>query len=71
MTNIPDGWEIIPCEPDPCDLCAKVAREQMVYDGEGYGPEPLDEPGTAISLCDHCQAWAYRTLLAAGYSQED
>ncbi len=71
MTNIPDGWETIPYEPDPCDLCARDERDQMVYDGWGYGPEPLDEPGTAVSLCDRCQAWAYRVQLAAVCDLED
>ena len=59
-----------PVDPDRCDLCGSTDG-LMVFDGQGYGPDALDEPGTDVNLCTTCQAWAYQTRLAAEYGQED
>ena len=54
---------------DRCNLCGST-DDLMVYDGWGYGPDALDEPGTALLVCLLCQGRAYRTLLFAEYSKE-
>jgi hypothetical protein len=59
-----------PEDRDRCNLCGST-DDLMVYDGWGYGPEPLDELGTEVNLCIRCRGWGYDVQLAAVYGLED
>ena len=68
MTNIPDRFETYhrrPEDQERCSFCARADDDLMVYDGHGYDPERLYEPGTDLLICLLCQGRAYRVLLWA------
>jgi hypothetical protein len=70
MQDGPGRFELYrqPPEPEHCSFCGQADDDDDLLFFDGDDPE---DPGTAISVCDSCQAWAYRTQLAAGYAAED
>jgi hypothetical protein len=69
MAEGPEGWEPYkrkPDEPERCSFCGRADDNLLFWDGGD-----AEDPGTPFLACSGCQAWAYRTVLLAGYAAED